>query len=199
MALHCRKSSEPHLPEIARKSNQCQKRQLAESIVFVADHNDPAGHRNVGDHAAKCPKPQVRRSRSVSLCMASQIHQNRHRRVFFSRHHSSPRKSLTIFSFCPPERSFTISPSRMNSILVQIRIINSISCVMIKAPCLASQGFVSRCQPLPCFQIQSAGRFIEHQQLLAADIAHHNRKALHLPAGKRQGMPFLIRQQIHLF
>ena len=49
------------------------------------------------------------------------------------------------------------------------------------------------------FQIQSAGRFIEHQQLLAADIAHHNRKSLHLPAGKRQGMPFLIRQQIHLF
>ena len=49
------------------------------------------------------------------------------------------------------------------------------------------------------FQIQSAGRLIEHQQLLAADIAHHDRKALHLPAGKRQGMPFLIRQQIHLF
>ena len=112
MAFHCRKSSEPHLSEIARKSNQCQKRQLAESIVFVADHNDPAGHRDIGDHAAK--RPQNRkydRADQFPFARLRKIHQNRHRRVFFSRHHSSPRKSLTIFSFCPPERSSTISPS----------------------------------------------------------------------------------------
>ena len=118
-----------------------------------------------GDHAAK--RPQNRKydgADQFPFARLRKIHQNRHRRVF-PRHHSSPRKKSYNLFFLPTGKvlhDFSV-PNEQYSCADPHHKLN-IMCDDQKHLALCRKASCQDANLFHAFQIQSAGRFIEHQQ-----------------------------------